>query len=87
MTLYFEIAPLDRPPSEAGMFIVCWPLENGDGRYLQNAHPDKCILDSEAGDVLVHRQRGEQYRMVAVQQFGDWKGPWFRSVREVLEAP
>ena len=79
-----RIEALDGPAPAAGMFIVCWPEANGDGRYLQNAHPDRWVIDSEAGDVLVHRQRQERYRMLAVQRFNDWNGPWFASAQECL---
>ena len=82
MALYFRIEPLNRPASPRGTFIVVWPLENGDGEYLHNAHPDRSVMDSQAGDVLVHRERRQQYRMVAVQRFGDWKGTWFTSVAD-----
>ena len=82
LPLYLRIDPVDGPTPEACMFIVCWSEENGDERYLHNAHPDRRVIDSEAGDVLVHRQRQEGYRMLAVQLFNDWNGPWFASVRE-----
>jgi hypothetical protein len=55
--LYFRIEPLDTPAPAAGMFLVCWPEEHGDGRYLHNAHPDRRVIDSEAGDVLVLRRQ------------------------------
>ena len=71
---YFHITPVDGPVPEAGMFIVCWPEQDGDGRYLHNAHPDRRVIDSEAGDVLVHQQRQERYRMLAVQRFNNWNG-------------
>jgi len=60
--------------------------EASDGRYLHTAHPDRRVLDSVGGDVLVHRQRQERYRMLGVQRFNDWDGPWFQSVRECLAA-
>jgi hypothetical protein len=82
MTLYFRIEPINSPAPSAGMFIVCWPEANGDGRSLHNAHPGRRVIDSEAGDVLVHRQRQERYRMLAVQRFSDWNRPWFASVPE-----
>ena len=85
-TLYFRIEPLDGPLPGAGMFVVVWPEENGDGKYLHNAHPDRRVIDSQAGDILVHREKRQRYRMVAVQKFGDWRGPWFTSVRECLSA-
>ena len=84
--LYFRIEPLDSPAPAAGMFIICWPEENGDGRYLHNAHPDRRVIDSEAGDMLVHRHRQERYRVLAVQKFNDWNGRWFGSVGECLGA-
>ena len=84
--LYFRIEPLDSPAPVAGMFLVCWPDANGDGRYLHNAHPDRRAIDSEAGDVLFHQQRQERNRMLAVQRFNDWNGPWFASVRECVRA-
>jgi len=36
------------------------------------------------GDVLILLQ--QRYRMIGVQEFGDWRGPWFMSVRECLVA-
>lgn len=42
------------------------------------------LIGSEAGDVLIHKR--QQYRMVAVQRFGDWRGPWFDSVRECVQS-
>jgi hypothetical protein len=71
MALYFQIEPLDRPPAAAGTFVVYWP--DREGSRLHNAHPDKPVLESEAGDVRVlHRQCD---RRVAVQPFSDWRGP------------
>ena len=70
--LDFKIEPSGGPAPAAGMFIVCWPEANGDGRYLHNAHPDRRVIDSKAGDALVHRERRERYRMLAVQRFKDW---------------
>jgi hypothetical protein len=82
-SLYLEIEPLDRPPAGAGTFVVYWPDKEATSK-LHNSHPDKRVVDSEAGDVLILlRQR---YRMVGVQPFGDWRGPWFTSVRECLGA-
>jgi hypothetical protein len=71
--LYFRIEPIDSPAPAAGTYVVCWPQENGDGKYLHNAHPDRRVIDSQARDVLVLRR--QRYRMNAVQPFGDWKGP------------
>jgi len=81
--LYLKLEPLDRPPAGAGTFCVYWPDREAAGK-LHNSHPDKRVLDSEAGDVLILRQ--QRYRMVAVQPFGDWRGPWFKSVRACLGA-
>ncbi len=82
--LYFRIEPLNCPPSSAGMYLVVWPDEDGNGRWCHNAHPDRRVTDSEAGDVLVHKRR--QYRMLAVQRLGDWTGPWYPSVRRCVKA-
>ena len=30
--IYFRIEALDSRAPTAGMFIVCWPEQNGDGR-------------------------------------------------------
>ena len=80
--LYFRIEPVTGPQLSAGMFLVVWPEENGNGRWCHNAHPDRTVVDAEAGDVLIHRRR--QYRMLAVQRFNDCSGPWFDSVRECV---
>ena len=83
--LYFHIEPLNRPPAPGGTFVVVWPEENGDGKHTHNAHPNRSVIDSAAGDVLVvHR---ESFRMLAVQRFGDWRGPWFGSVGECVACP
>ena len=39
--LGLRIEALDGPAPAAGMFIVCWPEQNGDERYKHNAHPDR----------------------------------------------
>ena len=83
MTFYFRIEPLDGPPPAAGMFIVVWPEENGDGRYLQHAHPDRMVPNAMAGDMVVHQKR-DRYRVLAVQRSNDWGEPWFTSVRECV---
>jgi hypothetical protein len=80
MTLYFQIEPLDRPPAGAETFYVYWPDRETTSK-LHNSHPDKRVVDSEAGDVLVRQQR---YRVVGVQPFGDWRGPWFNERAGVL---
>ena len=65
------------------MFLVVWPEGNGDGRWCHNSHPDRTVVESQAGDVLVHKR--QQYRMLAVQRLGDWSGPWYPSVRERVD--
>ena len=77
--LYLKIEPLSRPPAGANTYVVVWP-DRLQG--IHNAHPDRGVLDSIAGDLLVLRQ--ERYRMLAVQRFNDLNGPWFESVRECL---
>jgi hypothetical protein len=37
VTLYVQIAPIERPPAESGMIIICWPQVNGDhGSKVRN---------------------------------------------------
>jgi hypothetical protein len=50
------------------MYLVVLPDQNGNGRLCHHAHPDRTMLDAEAGDVLVHKRT--PYRMLAVQPFG-----------------
>ena len=78
--LYFRILPLNGPPPGGNTYVVVWP-DRLDG--IHNAHPDRGVLDSVAGDVLVQWQ--ERYRMLAVQRFNDWNGPSFASVRECMQ--
>ena len=68
MTLYFRIEPVDGPAPAAGMFIVCWPGQDGDGRYLHNAHPDRRVLDSVAGDACAAATELPDARGAAVQR-------------------
>ena len=82
--LYFRIQPLTGPQSSAGMFLVVWPEPDGNGRWCHHAHPDRTVLDAQAGDVLVHKR--QRFRMLAVQRFNDWGGAWFGSVRECAHA-
>jgi len=82
--LYFHIEPLTGPQSPGGMFVVSGPEADGCGRWCHHSHPDRTVLDAQAGDVLVHKRR--QYRMQAVQRPGDWRGPWYPSVRECTDA-
>jgi len=79
--LYFHIEPLTSPPPGGNTYVVVWPDRL---KGIDNAHPDRGVLDSVAGDVLVLRQ--ERYRMLAVQRFNDWNGPWYESVRECMAA-
>ena len=58
--VYFENEPVNRLPSSAGMFLVVWPEEAGNGLWFHHAHPDRTVLDAHAGDVLV--QRAARYR-------------------------
>ena len=43
-------------------------------------YPYRVMESNRAGDVLVHKR--QQCRMVAVQRFNDWTGPWYSSVSE-----
>ena len=40
-TYYFDLQPLKALRNQSGAFLVVWPLENGDGKWTQHAHPDK----------------------------------------------
>ena len=44
--LYFRIEPLNGPRSSAGMFLVVWSEENGNGRWCHDAQPDRTVLDA-----------------------------------------
>ena len=57
------------PQSATGTYLVVWPEADGNGRWCHHAHPDRTVLDAQAGDVLVHKR--EQYRMLAVQRLAD----------------
>ena len=36
--------------------LVAWINESGNSRYLVSAHPDRTLLDVQAGDVLIYKQ-------------------------------
>lgn len=80
--LYFKIEPIDRPPAKGNTYVVVQPEHHE--RDVHNAHPDRQVADSVAGDVLVIDRR-RKYRMVAVQRFGEWNGEWFDNVPVCLE--
>jgi len=52
------------------------------GRWSHNVRPDRRVVDSQAGDVLVHKRR--QYSVLTVQRFNDWMGAWNPIVRECV---
>ena len=62
--LYFRIGPLNGPQSTAGMYLVVWPEADGNGKWCHNAHPDRMVLDAQAGDVLIHKR--QQYRTLLI---------------------
>ncbi len=35
--------------------MIAWINEFGNGRYLVPAHPDRTLLDVQAGDVLIYK--------------------------------
>lgn len=82
-----EIEPLNGDGSIMELIVYpdkgnCWP-----------AHPDKTILDLEAGDVFVHRdwkKRETRYRFKRACAYGSTlcreSHPWCDSIREATEA-
>lgn len=60
--LYFQIDRLRGPTSPAGLFLNVWPLDSGNGKWAQHAHPDRGVIDAVAGDILVPKR--VQYRVV-----------------------
>ena len=49
------------------LLVVVWPLEDRNGKWTHNAHPDRTVMDAKAGDVLV--QNRTPYRVRAVKVY------------------
>jgi hypothetical protein len=54
-----------QPP--ASMQLIAWIDQHGNGKYTQHAHPNKTLLDVEAGHVIVHRRH--QYVVTGVRPY------------------
>ncbi len=83
--LQFEV----EPSAPGGTYLIVWPDQTGNGQYTQPAHPDKTMLDVQAGDIVVH-QRKTQFRVKRLRPYrtSECKSqddyPWITSARDYL---
>lgn len=86
--LNFWIEPLQRPAPDGGTFLIVWPEPNGEGRGTHNAHPDRTVMQTRAGEILVNR--GERFRVRAVKIYrsapvlDERETYWCRSVDDAI---
>ena len=62
--LQFQVDPAGKRPT-GDVYLIVWPLENGEGQYTHNAHPRRTVMQARAGDILVKGR--ERWRVRAVR--------------------
>jgi hypothetical protein len=65
LALEFQIEPMNAPAPAGGMFLIDWPRKYGESQWAHNAHPDRTVMQTRAGDVLVKGR--ERWRVRAVK--------------------
>lgn len=65
LALLFELA------AEDGRIwtLIAWIDARGNSRYLYPAHPDRCLLDVTAGDLLIFKQT----KKLTVRRLKPWR--------------
>ena len=49
--------------------LIAWLEKDGNGKHLLPAHPDKCLLDMPAGDVVTFQRR----QTMTVKRLKPWR--------------
>ena len=77
--------------SESSKSLIVWPDENGNGQFTHHAHPEKTMLDLEAGHTVVNSGNAHVVRSVKPWRTSLCKDessyPTIRCGRDWLENP
>lgn len=66
--LLFDVEHFGGQPSRGTIRLIAWFDDRGESRFCRHAHPEKTLLDAEAGHVIVHRRR-THYRVRRVKPY------------------
>ena len=49
--------------------LIAWIQDDGNGKHLVPAHPDHCLLDVRAGDVVTYMRK----KLMTVRRLKPWR--------------
>ncbi len=49
--------------------LIAWLDEYGNGKYLYPAHPDRCLMDMKAGDMVIFKRKDQ----LSIRRLKPWR--------------